>query len=213
MVQDNFFKSTRGKIVESLKRRGGCTAAELASEHGLTPNAVRQHLARLEGDGLVSKSPVRRGRTKPSLLFSLTARGDKLFPRRYEALLNAVLGELRREQGGGRVTDVFRRIGERSARKYADRFAGKDVAGRVAAVTDILREQGVVADHGATADGFVIREHTCPYRETVAEHPEICSVVHSLMQQVLPSAPKQTASIARGDTMCEFHIESKPGGH
>jgi len=210
-----FFQSTRGRILESLKRQGGRTAAELAKEHGLTANAVRQHLGRLEGEGLIAEGSSRRGRTKPSTVFTVTNAGERLFPQRYDVLLNAVLHELQMEDGQDRLTALFRKIGERSARKYADRFEGKGVAERVDELTKILREQGVVADCAAETGGYVIREHNCPFKETVAAHPQVCTVVHTLMNEVLPGAPQQRTSIARGDAACEFHIPStandKPG--
>jgi predicted ArsR family transcriptional regulator len=210
--QTGFFQSTRGRILEALQRKGNRTAAELAGEQGLTANAIRQHLARLEADGLISESRARRGRTKPSLVFSVTPAGERMFPHRYDVLLNAVLHELRLEDGEDRVTDLFRRIGRRSARKYADRFEGKDTAARVDEMAKLLREQGVVADAEAKGDGFIIREHNCPFKETVASHPEICSVVHTLMSEVLPGTPRQTSSIARGDDACEFHIAAEKSG-
>lgn len=206
MVGNGFFQTTRGRILESLKRKGSLTAAELAAEHGLTPNAVRQHLGKLEAEKLVDERAARRGRTKPSFVYSITADGERLFPQRYDVLLNAVLHEIQREEGRDRVTDLFRKIGERSARKYADRFEGKDAAGRVDELTKLLREQGVVADCERTADGFLIREHNCPFKETVAAHPQVCTVVHTLMHEVLPGVPEQRSSIARGDSVCEFHL-------
>lgn len=206
-MQDlGFFQTTRGHIVESLKRAGPRTAVELAREHGLTANAVRQHLARLERDGYVAERPVRRGKTKPSFLYSLTGQGDNLFPQRYSALLRVVLGELSREEGPERVQQLFRRIGERSARKYAGRFAGKDTAGRVGELTKILQERGVIADFQPSGDGFVLREHNCPFKDAVAEHPQICAVVHTLMDETLPERVEHVTSIARGDEVCEFRI-------
>jgi predicted ArsR family transcriptional regulator len=206
MREDAFFQTTRGRVLESLKRRGGSTAAELAAEHGLTVNAVRQHLSRLEGEGLIAEGRTRRGRTKPSVVYSVTHAGERLFPQRYDVLLNAVLHELQLEDGDDRVTALFKRIGERSARKYAGRFEGKALPERVDEVTKILREQGVVADCEPKDGGFVIREHNCPFKETAGAHPQVCTVVHTLMNEVLPSKPDQRSSIARGDAVCEFHI-------
>ena len=214
MREAGFFQTTRGRVLESLKRRGELTAAELAAEHGLTVNAVRQHLSRLESEGLIEEGQARRGRTKPSAVYCVTHAGERLFPQRYDVLLNAVLHELQLEDGGDRVTALFQKIGERSARKYADRFAGKALAERVDEVAKILREQGVVADCEATPDGFVIREHNCPFKETVGAHPQVCTVVHTLMRDVLPAQPEQRSSIARGDAVCEFHItasDKQPG--
>jgi predicted ArsR family transcriptional regulator len=55
-----FFETTRGQIV-GLLRRGRRTVEELARALGLTDNAVRNHLATLERDGLVRQDGVRRG--------------------------------------------------------------------------------------------------------------------------------------------------------
>lgn len=211
MREASFFQSTRGRIVESLQRRGPQTVAELAAGHELTHNAIRQHLARLERDGLVVEATERRGPTKPSLVFSLTQDGRRLFPQRYSTLLNAVLEEIGATQGREKVKEIFHSIGQRSARKYAQRFEGKSPQERVAELTAILREQGVVAEYESTPDGFVLREHTCPFRDTVATNPEVCSVVHALMEEVLPGKAEQRLSIARGDDACEFAIPATGG--
>jgi DeoR family transcriptional regulator, suf operon transcriptional repressor len=211
MRESSFFQTTRGRIVELLQRRGPSTAAELAQERGLTPNAIRQHLARLERDGLVAETSERRGPTKPSLVFSLTEEGRRVFPQRYSTLLHALLEEISESQGSERVAELMHAIGRRSARKYASRFAGKTQEQRVAELTSILREQGVVADFEVGNDGFVLREHNCPFRDTVASHPEVCSVLHTLMAEVLPGKVEQPRSIARGDEVCEFAIPATGG--
>ena len=206
MREASFFQTTRGRIVQSLKRHRTRTAMELSAEQGVTPNAVRQHLARLERDGLVTSRAQRRGRTKPTLLYSLTAEGDGLFPQRYPLLLNAVLDELASNGGSENVARVFQNIGRRSAARHAKRFAGKDLGQRVAELADFLRERGVMAEHGVSPNGFVLREYNCPFRDTVASHPEVCSVVHTLMEELLPVKPRQVTSIARGDDRCEFEL-------
>ena len=210
MREDSFFQSTRGRIVAALKR-GPRSAGDLAAELGLTANAVRQHVARLERDGLVEDAQARRGRTKPSQLFALTHEGDRLFPQRYDVLLNAVLDEVRREGGPDAVNTIFRKIGERSARRHAHRFDGKDAAQRVDEVAKILGEHGVLADVERKPEGFVLREHNCPFKETAISHPQVCTVVHTLMEETLSAAPQQLTSIARGDDACEFLVPAKSG--
>src|SRR5438552_10571058 len=48
-------------LLELLRRRGPMTIAELTSAIGVTANAVRQRLARLTGQGLVSRTVARIG--------------------------------------------------------------------------------------------------------------------------------------------------------
>ena len=211
MRESSFFQTTRGRIVESLKRYRTRTAVELAAEHGVTPNAIRQHLSRLDRDGLVAEHARRLGRTKPTLLYSLTTEGERLFPQRYPLLLNVLLDELQREEGGSaRLKEIFSNIGRRSAQRHAARFADKDLPDTVAELARFLRERGVVVEYEKTPFGYAFREYNCPFKDTVTTHPEICSMVHTLMENVLHAKPSQISSISRGDDSCEFELAAAP---
>ncbi len=208
MRESSFFQTTRGRIVESLKRHRTRTATELSAEHGVTPNAIRQHLSRLERDGLVAERAQRIGRTKPTLVYSLTSEGERLFPQRYPVLLNVVLDELQREDGPDKLRELFSNIGRRSAHRHAARFEGLDLPDKVAELAQFLRERGVIVEYEKTPSGFAFRELNCPFKDAVSAHPEICSMVHTLMEEVLPHKPRQVSSISRGDDRCEFEVSA-----
>ena len=103
MHDERFFRSTRGQILQSLRKKRLCTIDDLSESLGLTPNAIRQHVAVLERDGLVVQGSVRRGRFKPCHAYSLTSRGDDLFPKRYESLLSELLREVSEADGPEKV--------------------------------------------------------------------------------------------------------------
>ncbi|MDE2572164.1 MAG: winged helix-turn-helix transcriptional regulator [bacterium] len=212
---DRFFQSSRGKIVECLKRAGGAGARDLAATLGLTPNAVRQQLAALSAEGLVRAEPTRRGPTKPTLLYRLTEKGERLFPQRNDQLLHLVLSELAQEGGSDRVVELFRSIGRRSAEKFRTRLEGKDFSGKVEELTAILREQGVIADVERSADGtMVLREHTCPFSTSVKHHPQVCTLIHTVMEELIPGEHTQETSLAKGDRECRFELRehaTEPG--
>ena len=140
-------RGTRG-VALRLLRGGELTADELGARLGVTPNAARFHLAELERTGLVAQRAVRRGPRKPSSGYSLTARGEALFPKHYDALLNAVLRDVRAERAPGAVEALFRRLGRRLAVREAHRFAGRPAAARVAEALRVLDDLG----GAATAD-------------------------------------------------------------
>ncbi len=205
--EERFFQSTRGKIVESLGRTGGATAREIAAELGLTPNAVRQQLSTLVMEGLVQTRPTRRGPTKPTLLYHLTQKAERLFPQRTDQLLHLVLSQIADDDGDERINDLFRSIGKRSAEKFRSRLEGKDYAGKVHELAAILREQGVIADVEQRADGkLVLREHNCPFAGSVRNHPEVCTLIHTVMDELLPGEQNHTTSFAKGDDVCTFEL-------
>ena len=211
MHGDRFFESARGKIVAALRSRGGASAADLATEFGLSPNAIRQQLVLLERDGFVSGFSVRRGKTKPTVEFRLTAAADQYFPQRYDRMLNAVLREVRATGGDEAVKAIFTSMSRRRSQRLNARLGEQPAAERVTALTTMLRASGVEAESEQTAAGFTIREHNCPFSKTVGEHPEICGVIHSVMQDVVAPQVTQTASIATGGTECRFEITTAAG--
>lgn len=208
MQTDRFFASTRGRIAAALRRRRSASAVDLARELELSPNAIRQHLAGLEREGLVSERPVRRGKTKPTHEFSLTDEGERLFPQRYDLLLNAVLREVREIGGEGVLEQVFERMGRRSAQKAAAQMNGLNGERRVGALVDLLREHGVEADYSSDGSTYVIHEHNCPYAETVKEHPQVCSLIHRVLGELFPSGSRQTESLATGGEACRFEVKA-----
>ena len=207
MQADRFFQSTRGRIVEELRRCKTASAVDLARLFGLSPNAIRQQLVVLERDGLVVERSVRRGKTKPTYEFSLTQDAEKLFPQQYDKMLNAVLREVKTQYGSEGVAAVFDGIAKRTVEKVRSRVTGEDTETKVAQLTKVLGEGGVVADYSLIeGGGFQLREHNCPYSEVVKDHPEVCSVIHHVLDETIGGPHVQTESLATGGDACTFHI-------
>jgi len=207
MQVDRFFQTTRGKIVAELRERGSASAADLATLFGLSPNAVRQQLVVLERDGLVEERAVRRGPTKPTLEFSLTPKADTLFPQHYDKMLSAVLREVREEYGAPAVEQIFARIARTSVEKTRPKITASDAEGKVAQLTQVLRDRGVVAEYSLIDGGFLLQEHTCPYSGVVKDHPEVCSVIHQVIDETIGGEHTQTESIATGGKSCTFELK------
>jgi predicted ArsR family transcriptional regulator len=211
MQDARFFQSTRGRIVTALRRRHAATAVDLASEFGLSPNAIRQQLVFLERDGYVVERSVKRGPTKPTLEYALTPAAEGLFPQRYDRILNAVLRDVRETGGEGAVRAIFERMGQRAAERHRPRLEGKDTRGRVYELSEILRENGVDTEVVETERGLELREHNCPYAKTVSEHPEVCRVIHTVLHETMPGDSSQVESLATGGSACRFEIEEATG--
>lgn len=208
MQADRFFQTPRGRIVEELRRRKSASAVDLAKVFGLSPNAIRQQLVVLERDGLVVEQSVRRGPTKPTHEFSLTKDGEKLFPQHYDKMLGAVLREVRAQHGETGIAALFEGISKRTVAKARERVTATDTAGRLGQLTEVLREGGVVADYSLIEGGFELREHNCPYSAVAKENPEVCSVIHQVLQETIGGTHVQTESLATGGTQCKFELKA-----
>jgi len=207
-MHDRFFDSTRGKIVGALRERRSASAFDLAEQFGLSPNAIRQQLVILERDGLIAGRSVRRGRTKPTVEYSLTADANRYFPQRYDKMLNAVLREIRTAGGDDAVKAVFERIGKRAADRLGDVTGDRPAEERLEKVVSALKASGVTAELQRTERGtLVLHEHSCPYAAVVAENPECCSAIHTILDRVAPGKSQQVESLATGGAECRFEID------
>jgi predicted ArsR family transcriptional regulator len=207
MQDARFFQSTRGKIVTALRRRHAASAVDLAGEFGLSANAVRQQLLTLERDGYVAERAVRRGPTKPTLEYSLTPSAETLFPQRYDLMLNAVLHQVKDKFGEAALDTVMDGMGKRAVEKYRSKMTAPDAKGRATELAAALRDEGVEADV-IELDGVVqLREHNCPYARTVTDHPEVCSIIQTVLHDTVARGSKQVESIATGGEICRFEIK------
>src|SRR5579862_214725 len=206
MHADRFFQTTRGKIVSELRRRRSASAADLARSFGLSANAVRQQLMVLERDGLVAETSVRRGPTKPTYEFSLTPEADKLFPQAYDKMLTAVLREVRSQFGTAAVEQVFDGLSRRAIERARLAVTASAPEQRVAQLTEMLRKSGVVAEYSLIDGGFALHEHNCPYSTAAKEHPEVCQVIHKVIDETIGGEHSQTESLAHGGKECRFEL-------
>ena len=84
-------------VLLQLLRRGPATVEDLAEDTGLTPNAVRFHMASLEDEGDIETAGTRKhqGAGKPAVLYRLTAEAEVGFSKAYAPVLAATVQELR----------------------------------------------------------------------------------------------------------------------
>lgn len=173
-----FFASTRGHIV-LLLRRSARTVDEMARELNLTDNAVRAHLATLERDGLVYQSRMRHGSGKPSFLYELTDDADELFPRAYNEIMLSLLEVMHEFLPSPYVEDLMRQVGQRLASKW--HLAENDLPGKLQQAVTILNGLGGLAELEQRDDGYYIFGYSCPFTALVPGHPEVCSLVETLL--------------------------------
>lgn len=180
-LDNRFFESTRGRIVRLL-RRAQHTVDELASELGLTNNAVRAHLASLERDGMVRTDGVRRvsGAGKPATIYEIDPELEPLLSRAYVPLLNAVLGSLGASLPPEQLREVMRDVGHRLAAAHHP-LASDDFETRVRMAASVLEELGAEATVETSGDTITIRGCSCPVSSAVSERPEVCRALQTLL--------------------------------
>ncbi|HEX4214035.1 MAG TPA: helix-turn-helix domain-containing protein [Candidatus Dormibacteraeota bacterium] len=199
-------RPTRMEVLQLLRRKQAASAETIAAELNITPNAVRQHLANLEREGLVKRESLRHKRGRPSLLFSLTDRADAFFPKRYGQLATMVLTELQEMAGPEALDEVFRRIALRHAGPAAAELRTQDMPSRIRWLLNWINRAGTLAEAEDCEEGVRITIHNCPFRNTALKFPQVCTITPQLIVEVLGAQVSQSSSIHRKDPHCSFVI-------
>src|SRR3982074_899476 len=199
-------RSTRMEVLELLRLKGRCSAETIATDLGITPNAIRQHLTNLERDGLVISHPEKSGRGPPALMFELTERADSVFPKRYGQLATMVLQEVQEMGGPDALDEVFARVAERHASAIERDLVDLDLDQKLRRVVAWIGRAGTLAEQTETAEGVKVSIHNCPFRNTALKFPQVCTITPQLISRLTGAAVSQAESIHRHDPYCSFVV-------
>lgn len=199
-------RGTRVEVLELLRRKGRSSAEAIATDLGVTTNAVRQHLINLERDGFVVSQPEKSGRGRPSLYFGLTEKADSVFPKRYGQLATMVLQEVQEMGGPEALDELFARVAARHADAIAGDMDGLAFDEKLHRVVAWIGRAGTLAEQTETAEGVKITIHNCPFRNTALKFPQVCSITPRLISQLIGTNVSQAESIHRHDPFCSFVV-------
>ena len=168
--------------LQALVRRAPQSIAVLASELGLTDNAVRTHISALMADGLVEQAGVERDTGgKPARLYRLTHAGEELFPKAYGAVLVELMEEVARRNGPEVLREMLQSIGERVASGMPARG---DEHARLAAAVEAFRQLGGDLEVKKVEGGWLLRNAGCPLSAVSSQRDEICTLAQAFIAKV-----------------------------
>jgi DeoR family suf operon transcriptional repressor len=203
-------KGARGAILLELKRGQQLTAKNLSLRLGISLNAIRHHLKELEAESLIEYERQHRGVGAPAFAYRLTAAGESLFPRRYEATLTQLLDHLVEREGRAAAVEVLEARYATLTRRLQEELAGASPAERLAAVTRQLSADGYMAEATATPDAAVLIEHNCAIQAVAERFPEICAAEARFLAAVLGAEVDRQEHILSGCRACEYRVRFSP---
>ncbi|MDT0631566.1 transcriptional regulator [Rubrivirga sp. S365] len=212
MPVPHFPAGTKGELLLLMKRRGEVSLDDAQAATGLTRPTLRQHLGGLERDGLVVRSTQRQPRGRPSLRYALDPSAETLFPSRDGLLLGRLLDYLLDRGEDDMVRDFFERYWDERLRDVQARLrqvpAGDD-AGRLAALGDVLREQGFMPE--IRRNGSVtIRECNCPFPEAVKRTRLPCRLEAAFYERLFDDPIERVTYIPDGFAACTYEFAEPP---
>jgi DeoR family suf operon transcriptional repressor len=203
-------KGLRSVTLLELKRSTGSTARELAARLKVSLNAVRHHLKELEAQGLIVYERRNQGVGAPAFAYRLTPAGEAIFPRRYESTLIELLDfVVQREGRAAAVAALEGRYAALAARLQGE-LVGVSPGERMAAVVQLLSDEGYMAEASSTSNDGVLIEHNCAIQAVAERFPEICAAEATFLATVLGAEVERHEHILSGCGACEYRVRFSP---
>lgn len=204
---DRFLDSTRGRIVDLLRRKSR-TVDELAAELGVTDNAVRLHLGMLERDGIVRSKGVRRDGAvgKPAMIYDIEPSAEPMFSKAYMPFLSALLAALGEKLSVREHKSMMREVGRRLASGVET--SGAALSERAELASKVLNELGGLTsvERGPNGKTMLVRGCGCPLSAAVNERDEVCTAVTTMLSEITGAEVRESCNRSGERPCCCFEL-------
>ncbi|HEY6101710.1 MAG TPA: DUF977 family protein [bacterium] len=200
---------TRKRIVRLIREQGRMTLSDLRRRTGLSRSTLRQHLAVLGRDGMITSQFVRRPTGRPPLVYRLTPRSALPPAQTYAAFLRTIVSGMR-ATGPDHLDALFRLIAEQLAAEHPEIRRLPDPAARLRAARGLFFPDAESTDVERTADGVQFSLYTCPLATVAMEYRDLCCAARGVLSALVGAEVGQTEWIIRGDPRCTFEIRPQP---
>jgi predicted ArsR family transcriptional regulator len=200
-------RTTRDVILHTIKSSPQSTVEELAEAADISPVTVRHHLNALQAEGTIESATIRRKVGRPYYVYSLSERGQELFPKRYVRLTSRLLDEMKDRLPEKLLNEIFEGVVDTVLREHRGEFEHLPLEQRLDYLVNLLSEEGFLSTWERTADGYRLVEYSCPYLSIGSTHAEVCHFDRQLMSGVLQLRVHQESCMLHGANCCQFAIE------
>ncbi len=195
-----------------LKNKSGLTVDELSRQLEITRNAVRQHLAALENDGLVTPGVTRPSGGRPQQLYVLTDAGKEFFPRHYSWFAQLMVESLKQESGAEGLRERMGGMGSAVAQQLRRQHAGLETQQqKVEKLAEVMQQLGYNTKGVTIVDGTpIVEADNCIFHNLAIKNPEICQFDLDMMATFTDSKIDHQECMASGGNVCRFKFTPKP---
>ena len=204
--------SARGHVLDAVKRRGESSADEVAKSLGITPSAVRQHLATLKSGGLVASRQERGRSGRPTDLYHTTELGETLFGGPSSVDLTVDLLGFVEDEDPELIERVFERRRRERVEQCRSELAAKSLVAKVTGLAEILDAEGYMANVEHLSDGYRLSLHRCAIWAVANRFGSACTSELEFLGQVVPEADiTRVAHKVEGGFVCSFEFRPRVG--
>jgi predicted ArsR family transcriptional regulator len=191
-------------LIDSLRRRGAVTIADLVVEMGVTATAVRQRLARLMSAGLIRRETERQARGRPNHRYSLTEKGQDDSGTNFGDLAIVLWQEVKAVEDAAVRRGLLKRIADRFVARYRGKVNGDSLQDRMESVARLMGEREIPFEVDRSRELPVLSALACPYPELAKQDRSVCTMEKLMLSEVLGESVRLSECRLDGASCCTF---------
>ncbi|OFD69847.1 helix-turn-helix transcriptional regulator [Bacillus mycoides] len=202
-------KSTKDRILDFLKKEVSLTVNDLTDRLDITHMAVRKHLTILEKDGLIKSNEIKQSMGRPLQIYSLTEKGERLFPKNYEGISVEFLHDIKDLHGEESIHYLFKKREQRLTKEYSSRTAHKSTHEKMNELVKIQNEKGYMANLSQIDENtYELVEYNCPILAVANDFKTACSCETQMFKNVLETNKvNRICCQTEGNAFCKFLVK------
>ncbi len=201
---------TSERFLYLMKMNGPQPAASLAKETGITVEGARLQLVKLTEDGFVIAQSVSSGVGRPTMHYSLTAKGFAYFPDAHTDLTVQLLQTIQGVLGPQAVTSVLNEREKALDDKYSSEIK-KDLPleEKLNGLAKIKTQEGYMAEWRKENDEYLFIENHCPICMAAKQCAGLCEAELNSLRKVLGDGTniERTEHIIDGSRRCVYIVK------
>ncbi|KEQ18382.1 helix-turn-helix transcriptional regulator [Endozoicomonas numazuensis] len=204
-------KKAQNRILQLLKTEGAKTAVELGKTLDITSMGARQHLERMEKEGLISSEEVSKGVGRPKKLWQLTEEAQSHFPDRHDQLTVDMLISIKDVFGDQGLDQLIEHRSKETSRQYHETLdRHMDLEDKVKALVKVRSKEGYMADYEISENGFIFFENHCPICSAASACQGFCRSELEIFEELFAGMAKveRLEHILQGARRCAYSIIS-----
>lgn len=204
-------KST-DRILLCIKMNGEATLALIAAELGITKEAARQHLVKLQEEGLIQSDNKSVGVGRPTAWYRLTEKGLGRFPDAHAQITVDLLRSVKNLLGDNALDLLIGDREKQTYQRYEQELAQcASIDQKLERLTRLRSEEGYMAAWKREAEVYYLTENHCPICAAATECQGFCRAELRNFKQLLGPDYQvtRTQHIITEGTRCVYRIAPK----
>jgi predicted ArsR family transcriptional regulator len=203
-------KSSKLKILETIKRLNSPTLTRLSLEMGISKTAVLKHVEVMERKGILTRTYVSTGRGRPICKLSITEKAYDEMQNIYRNIAEEALSYVENNFGCSLIKEILAIRNGKLVEEYRVNLQNLPWEEMLRRFTELRNMEGYIAEISDSSDGSLrIIEYNCPLMKIAEKYHESCEAEKKFFEELFHMDVTFMNTVLENSRACTFVLKVK----